>query len=165
MMRGRSPRCKFNPAWLKNSSVLTWSPELVKKRLTENKTKTKEYYNTHNKVTNICIKVGDWVTIKKPTKVAKGVSRFYDPTKVIEVVNNAVRLENGKVWNLKRVVLCKKSKNEGKSITDLVTDPLWSTDINIPLHEEIVVQGVSSDVNKESGNVTDGKCERKRNLP
>lgn len=36
MMRGRSPRCKFNPGWLGDSTVLEWSPEVVKERLVEN---------------------------------------------------------------------------------------------------------------------------------
>lgn len=105
MMRGRKPRCKFNPNWLLEGKVEQWSPMEVKHNLETMHEKSKVHYDTLHGVKDVHINVGDWVRIKKQTRVPKGQDQFETTQQVTEVLRNAVRLKDGRVWNLKCVAL------------------------------------------------------------
>ncbi|KAJ1157778.1 hypothetical protein NDU88_010477 [Pleurodeles waltl] len=49
--------------------------------------------------------MGDWVRVKKPYRVKKNESQYFEPEQVMEVLHNTVKLSDGKVWNLKRIAL------------------------------------------------------------
>lgn len=103
MMRGRAPRCKFTPGWLLRGKMIQWDPVEVENNLNATHLKSKECYDSHHGAKEVPVTVGDWVRVKKPFKVPKGGNMFEAPQQVIEVLRNAVRLDDGRVWNLKRV--------------------------------------------------------------
>lgn len=85
MMRGRKPRCKFNPCWIFEGKVEHWSPTNVKNNLELVHEKSKEHYDKSHGVKDVPVKVGDWVRVKRPTKVPKGENQFEAPQEVVEV--------------------------------------------------------------------------------
>lgn len=103
MMRGRKPRSKYNPVWLNSSFSCHWSPSSVRSKIIEHHAKVKAYCDDKHGAKTPTIDVGDWVRIKKPGKVKKGESQFFAPEEVVEVLNNAVRVKSGKVWNMHSV--------------------------------------------------------------
>ncbi|KAJ1145053.1 hypothetical protein NDU88_011345 [Pleurodeles waltl] len=53
------------------------------------------------------LSVGQRVLIKLPGIVDKGRSRWSEPRKIVKVLRNAVKLDDGRTWNVRRVSVCR----------------------------------------------------------
>ena len=93
-MRGRKAISKLYPFWLSKWHEKKVLPEKEDLTLTYQQQK----FRPNNRVL-----VGDWVRVKNPVLVRKGLSKFKDPLQVIARRPNAVRLSDGSWWNLGRV--------------------------------------------------------------
>lgn len=112
IMKGRVPFTKDNQCWLKHSRLSEWSPDCVKENILSHQEKYKKYTDEKCRARKINLKVGDLVKVKLPFKVRKGQSKFSKPFKVITLGNNSVKLSDGKVWHLSRIVKCKEEGSE-----------------------------------------------------
>lgn len=64
--------------------------------------------------------VGDLVHLKKGCPVLKGIPAWSDPLRVVEVLKNAVCVEDGSVWNFNRISLYKNRWSPSEAVSSSV---------------------------------------------
>ncbi|KAJ1155433.1 hypothetical protein NDU88_008163 [Pleurodeles waltl] len=100
LLGGRVPATKLIRKWMGGVGVDEGLIEKVneKRVLAQNKFKGEPRRT-------VCVKVGDYVKIKNARIIQKGESKFSSPKKVIKICKNAVKLEDGTLWNKERLSL------------------------------------------------------------
>lgn len=98
LMRGRAAVSKLNPAWVPRLSGST-SLDVVSRRQDDYVASYSSKFNVKNRTAVLDVKVGDFVRIRKPGLVRKGLSKFSSPKKVIKVARTCVWVEGGVCWN------------------------------------------------------------------
>ncbi|KAJ1099681.1 hypothetical protein NDU88_004780 [Pleurodeles waltl] len=126
-MRGRTPMSKDNVGWLKAAKRVEWSPEEVKTNIEKAQDKYKKYYDDIHKCKEVKLGVGDVVRVKSNKHIIKGQSKFSCPMRVIAVYNNSARLDDGKVWHVSALSLCKSTRvvSETDSRTEMPRSHMW----------------------------------------
>ncbi|KAJ1188714.1 hypothetical protein NDU88_005471, partial [Pleurodeles waltl] len=64
--------------------------------------KSKSYFDRRNAVKKTFVNVGDWVLVKYPV-LKTSSKKSYSPLKVVKLFTNAVKLSDGRIWNLNRI--------------------------------------------------------------
>ena len=107
LLRGWKFPSMLIPWWLryKNNKL----KEIINKN--EVKTNVKSYQERKFNITRASRKkgsqlhVGQSVRIKLPGLITKGKSKWSDPVRIIEVHKKSIRVEDGRLWNLRRVAV------------------------------------------------------------
>lgn len=68
--------------------------------------RNKQQYDERKRVKHFLVKVGDIVKVKAPVGNVSW-SKYTKPARVIKCFKNAVKLDDGRIWNLNRVVILK----------------------------------------------------------
>lgn len=110
LMRGRKASTEMCPFWM----VKTFHEGCNMKQVWELANRSNNV-NEKRCEFKVCkevnkIKIGDWVRVKNPVLVRKGLSKFQEPQQVCEIRKNAVRLSNGSWWSTSRVALDLRSQ-------------------------------------------------------
>lgn len=115
LMRGRIPYCKLNPGWMRRSRIVDCEVENGKSCIKSSQEKDKVYLDARNKVKEVDLKEGQWVRVKSGRKVIKGESCFGDPRKIIKVMKNTVKLDDGSIYHMSRLAIVKHDTSGGVS--------------------------------------------------
>ncbi|XP_029838267.2 uncharacterized protein LOC115322083 [Ixodes scapularis] len=79
-------------------------PQRLRHRVQQRQQYTKEYTDRRRAAKSPRFRVGDWVRVKKPGKVAKGESAFGPPLRIMKRVGRwTFRLGDGRVWNASKL--------------------------------------------------------------
>lgn len=81
------------------------SLDVIKARVKTNQDAMKCHFDSDKHFNCEALKPGDWVLIKNPKKVMKGVSRFSSPAQVTQVSRGSALLANRGWWNKPNLVL------------------------------------------------------------
>ncbi|KAJ1214034.1 hypothetical protein NDU88_001662 [Pleurodeles waltl] len=68
---------------------------------------SKQNFDRSNSVKKTIVEVGDWVLIKRPNWM-DGAGKLSKNMRIIKVFRNAVKTNDHQVWNLNRVVKCRR---------------------------------------------------------
>ncbi|KAJ1216459.1 hypothetical protein NDU88_004061 [Pleurodeles waltl] len=124
-MRGRTPMSKDNVGWLKAAKRVEWCPEEVKTNIEKAQDKYKKYYDDIHKCKEVKLCVGDVVRFKSNKHTIKGQSKFSSPTRLIAVYNNSARLNDGKVWHVSALSLCKSTRVVSGTEISIPKSHMW----------------------------------------
>lgn len=76
----------------------------LRHRVQQRQQYTKEYTDRRRAAKTPRFRVGDWVRVKKPGKVAKGESAFGRPLRIMKRIGRWIfRLGDGRVWNASKL--------------------------------------------------------------
>lgn len=107
LFKGRIPNTCLSPPWmLWGKGVKAVDKAQLKSREIESQVRNKYHYDIRKCVKDVSFKVGDLIKVKAPVGTAYS-SKFTRPYKIIKCFNNAVKLDDGRMWNLNRVVFFK----------------------------------------------------------
>ncbi|KAJ1137275.1 hypothetical protein NDU88_003688 [Pleurodeles waltl] len=110
LLRGRKPSTGLVPLWLMERNREKFKvvcDEEMKNRVLQSQAK----FNHNVRSSTGGLKVGQSVRVKLPGFVEKGKSQWSEPKKIVRVLRNAVKLDDGKVWNVRRVSICRGEPN------------------------------------------------------
>ena len=120
LFRGRMPNTMLSPAWMKwdkgarYNGIGQWREREVKKQV-----QRKEYFDRTKRVRTPSVKLGDKVRVRAPVGCAP-FSKLSCEHTVVKLFKNAAKMEDGRIWNLSRVV----KVNEGKPGNDANSENL-----------------------------------------
>lgn len=107
LLHGRKPRTRLNILGLSSAQFLQNPIEELQRlrhRVQQRQQYTKEYTDRRRAAKTPRFRVGDWVRVKKPGKVAKGESAFGPPLRIMKRVGRwTFRLGDGRVWNASKL--------------------------------------------------------------
>ena len=78
--------------------------------LKERQHKNKCYYDRVHRVKSQEMKKGDWVVLQKSVKPQKGLSRYTQPLKVLDVTGSSVLVKGKGWWNKSAVIVLRKEQ-------------------------------------------------------
>ena len=140
LMRGRVAKTKLHTLGSKASSKFQKIQRLVRSK----QARYKAYRDQKQGVKIPDIKRGDFVKIRNPHHVDKGMTRYGPPQKVVSVKGLCIVLENGKKWNVERLAKVQSSKvtsslEHTKAVSEL---DLTFMDLNVESQPEVARQRV-----------------------
>ncbi|KAJ1122265.1 hypothetical protein NDU88_000761 [Pleurodeles waltl] len=69
--------------------------------------------------------VGQSVRVKTPGIVEKGKSQWSEPRKIVKILRNAVKLDDRKVWNVRRISICREGNIDVKRGNESLDECSW----------------------------------------
>ena len=135
LMRGRVARTALNREWMGKTEIDTNKCEQV---LDVRKCVQKGYVTVQPYKSPRIIRVGDWVRVKSPRHIRKGLARFSAPLRVKLVKEHVVTLEDNKTWNKSMVTIVPTSK------ANVVNDRLRRCGVEPEIPREVKKQQVES---------------------
>ncbi|KAJ1119706.1 hypothetical protein NDU88_007891 [Pleurodeles waltl] len=108
LLRRRKPSTSLVPWWLMERNQVKFGVECDKGMRYLVRTyqlRTKLYHDIKSSVCELS--VGQSVRVKLPGNVDKGRPRWSEPRKIVKVLRNAVKLDDGRIWNVRRLSICR----------------------------------------------------------
>ncbi|KAJ1200927.1 hypothetical protein NDU88_004748 [Pleurodeles waltl] len=109
LLRGRKPSTGLVPWWLMERNWVKFGvfcDKVMKDKVLEYQLRTKLRHDTRPSLDDLV--VGQSVRVKIPGIIEKGKPQWSEPRKIVKILRNAVKLDNGKVWNVRRISICRE---------------------------------------------------------